>query len=157
MPLVHLIAIRASLALAQSREDITRTEKLAARVAGYSVVLTVVPQPRLAKGVYLTYSGASDGATAPRRIVLGLEIACGARKVRVPRSCYADLAEQDKLQCHAAKGRLYVAIIGGDASTSYRAAIEIRGLRTVRRSVSEGEFPAYDHEETTYVSGTPPG
>lgn len=78
------------------------------------------------------------------------------RRIYVPRSAFADLAEVHTAELRDLADGAALLLHGADASESYRAMLRIRGLRVVERTVRWASFPDHFYEKTIYVSKTPP-
>jgi hypothetical protein len=86
------------------------------------------------------------------QIVRNVEITRRGKKLFVPRSVFADLANPNSVSVMELPLNLTkVVVLGGDASDGYKCVIHIRDGRIVSRKLSDGEFPDNFYEETKYV------
>ena len=141
-----------ALVLADELQGEQRVEK---RVGGHLIVVTA----RLRAVQQCDNPGSwvwGVDQECPHQAIVGLKVARDADTVFVPASAYMDLAGVRSLAIEPAGQGFRLVILGGDASTSYRATLafgrEARQGASVlqRRTVRSGEFPDDVWEETRY-------
>jgi hypothetical protein len=83
-------------------------------------------------------------------LVRKIEIYYRGKRIDVPRSVYADLANVDTLAVETRKRGCVVLVEGGDAADSYRLTIKVTGEHVDSRDLRDGEFPDNYWEKTIY-------
>jgi hypothetical protein len=86
----------------------------------------------------------------PCSVVDGLEIVVNERRLFVPRSVFADLADLNKAEVTAAEKGLTLKLYGGDASEGFILTVEFDSNRIKRRILSSGMAPDRMLQETKY-------
>jgi hypothetical protein len=92
----------------------------------------------------------AERTTTIRSMVTSIGVQVGHDEVFLPLSAYADLANPREAFLETAENEYRLIIVGGEASTSYRAALVFEGRYIKRRKVSHGAFPESAWEETVY-------
>ena len=95
------------------------------------------------------------GGWPDKPVVDNLVIKRKGKLLRVPRSCYSDLAWASSLKVNVQPGGCVVEIEGGDASVGYIARIAVVGDQIRSRTVRLGESPDTNYEKTEYVNKAP--
>lgn len=96
------------------------------------------------------YRWGGEDLAPPRTVVYQLSVTESGDDVFVPLSAFADLGNPRTMEVKATRRGFDLAITGGDAATSYRAALTFEQRNLVSRTVRHGEFPEVAWEETRY-------
>jgi len=87
----------------------------------------------------------------PSEIVSSVIVEQGALRQIVPLSAFADLAMPRSIKLSGVSPKSFtLAIVGGEAATSYTAFLKFNGIALVTRKVESGEFPKDSNETSTY-------
>jgi hypothetical protein len=96
-----------------------------------------------------------SGGWNPCSPVLDLEFEVDGRRVFVPDSVYADLADVNTAELRETGGTVTLHLTCGDASGSYSVRITFDAQRVLKRQVIAAFGTNEVAEETTYFEGTP--
>lgn len=97
--------------------------------------------------------GGDDG-TLPKEILTMLTVKIAGRAVFIPLSAYGDLGAIKDASAIVRKNEFDVVILGGDASSSYRAVLQFKSGLLKRRQVVSQEFPDQVWQTTNYSFNT---
>ena len=87
----------------------------------------------------------------PDAVITAVVVEQGGRRLIVPLSAFADLANPHSISLAGKNPRSFsLRISGGDAATAYRAVLQFNATGLVSRRVESGEFPRESNEVTTY-------
>jgi hypothetical protein len=92
----------------------------------------------------------------PRTIISTIKLWVNEIEVAVPLSSYADVSDPNRVELSLTRSGYRLTIRGGDAATSYQAAINFCGNSVISRKVQSGEFPDEDWEMTIYSNDETP-
>jgi len=89
--------------------------------------------------------------SCPKEVVSAVVVEQGSIRQIVPLSAFADLGAPSSIQLTGKDPKSFaLLIVGGDASTSYKAYLRFNGVGLVSRRVESGEFPKESNETTIY-------
>jgi hypothetical protein len=89
--------------------------------------------------------------TCPKEVITAVVVdQAGVRQI-VPLSAFADLTAPRSMELVGKSQKSFtLMILGGDASTAYKAYLRFNGVGLSSRRVESGEFPKESNETTTY-------
>lgn len=89
--------------------------------------------------------------TCPTEIISAVVVNQGNVRQIVPLSSFADLTSPRTIELIGKGPKSFtLMIIGGDASTAYKAYLRFNGVGLISRRVESGEFPKESNETATY-------
>src|SRR6267154_1849112 len=77
----------------------------------------------------------------PRTIISTIKLWINKTEIAVPLSSYADVSNSNRAELNLTRSGYRLTIRGGDAATSYQAAINFCENSVISRKIQSGEFP----------------
>ena len=97
--------------------------------------------------------GWGEERKCPDTSIGSLEVSYETDYIYIPLSAFVDLGNPKEIEIHNIQNKISdfnIQIIGGDASTSYKAVLKFSNNALIARSVHHGEFSDDVWEETSY-------
>jgi hypothetical protein len=95
-----------------------------------------------------------DDDVLPKAVLSMLSVKVAGKVVFIPLSAYADLGAVRDASVGAKRGGFNITILGGDASSAYRAVLQFRSGLLKQRQVASQEFPNQVWQSTSYSFNT---
>ena len=131
----------------QSRGAVTQALKAAK--GSYSAKL-ILGRLALPKGEEDAWWGGSWDRGGPQTILTKIEILNGKKKVFIPASAWSGIGEVRAVSMSLTKAGCELKFQGGDAHSSYRGNLIVKGNLVQSRTIRHSEFPNEYFETTQY-------